>query len=99
MDGRADIVEETRERELLGACAAADGVGFLDDKHLPARACEFHGRGEAIRAGAHNNSIKTRHSMIMASDRQLIGDPNSILNSPAVTAAVACVFWRDRRQS
>jgi len=92
-------VEETRERELFGACAAADDVGFFDDKHLPARACEFHGRGEAIWAGAHNNSVKTSHSMIMAYCGELIDGTSSILNRAAVTTAVACISRGDRRCS
>jgi hypothetical protein len=65
VDCGADIVEETRQRELLGAGAAADDVGALGDEDPPTRSCQLDGSGKPVRAGTYNNSIESSHALII----------------------------------
>ena len=60
-------MEETRERELLGACAAADCVGTLNNEDPPTRSRQLDGGGKPVRSGTNNNGIKSSHPRIMAS--------------------------------
>jgi hypothetical protein len=57
MNGGADIVSETRERESRGASSAADGVGSLDDEHSLAAPRELDGRGQPIGPGTDYDCI------------------------------------------
>src|SRR5688572_24265933 len=57
MDGRADVVAETRERDLLGARAAADGLLRLQDGDGEALTGEDDGGGEPVRAGSDDDGV------------------------------------------
>src|SRR5207245_2252946 len=52
MDRRADVVAESRARQLGGAGSAADRVLRFEHENRPARGRECERRREAVRAGA-----------------------------------------------
>ena len=57
VDGGAGVVHEARQRQLLGAAAAADGVGALEDRDRAAGPGEHDGRGEPVGARADYDGI------------------------------------------
>ena len=66
VDRSTDIMEESWERELLGAGATADGVGAFDHKDAASRSRQLDGRGESVRSGTHNNCVERSHPPSMA---------------------------------
>jgi hypothetical protein len=67
VDRGTDVMEESRERELLGACAAANCVGTLNNEDPPTRSRQFDGGCKPVRSGTNNNTIESSHPRIMAS--------------------------------
>ena len=57
MNGRTDIVDEARQRQLRRARAPADRVGGLEHQHRPPGFGETHRRGEAVRARTDDDSV------------------------------------------
>jgi len=57
MDGGADVVAEAGERQLGGACAAADGVARLDDEDRASSLGERYRGGKAVRPRADDDGV------------------------------------------
>jgi hypothetical protein len=57
MDGRADVVFETGQRQLLGARAAADGFLCFEHEDVESGPGQDDGGGEAVGSGADDASI------------------------------------------
>ena len=57
VDCRADVVPKSGQRQLGGACAAADGVGRFEDEHGPPGAGEHDRRREPVRPGTDDDSV------------------------------------------
>ena len=61
MNGGTHIVSKARQRQLLGARAAADGVLRLDHDDAAPRAGEHDGGGKSVRSGADDDGIEFSH--------------------------------------
>ncbi len=57
--GRADVVAEARQGQLLGAHGAADVVGRLDQEHAASVLGERDRGDESVRPGTDDHSVKT----------------------------------------
>ena len=60
-----EVVAEAGERDLLGAHRAARRVVPLEHADRPAAACEVHGGGEAVVAGADDDRIEVHQTLPM----------------------------------
>ncbi len=58
VNGRADVVRESRQRQLGGSHAPADRVARLVDPHPAAGSREDDGRGQAVRPGTDDRRIQ-----------------------------------------
>ena len=61
VDGRARIVPEPRQRQLLGAGPAAHGVRAFAEHHLEAGLRQRDRRGETVRPRAHHDRVESLH--------------------------------------
>src|SRR5262245_59712400 len=69
MDGRADVVPKTRQREFGSAGASTNGVSGLEHEDAMAGPCQCNGSCEAIRSRADDDSIigmTGEHSCLLA---------------------------------
>jgi hypothetical protein len=67
VNGRTDIVDKARQRQLGRSHTAADGaLGFVDGD-LPARLRERYGASETIRSRADHDPIRLRHVCVSRS--------------------------------
>ena len=57
MDRGADVVVEPRQREVLGAKAAADDLGRLEHQHAASGPRELDGGREPVRPGADDDGV------------------------------------------
>jgi len=57
MNGRTDVVDDARQRQLGRACAATDRVGGFEHEHRAASAGKRCGGGKAVRAGTDDDGI------------------------------------------
>ena len=65
VNGRADVVRESRQRQLGGSHAPADRVARLVDPHPAAGSREDDGRGQAVRPGTDDRRIQVgRHGAL-----------------------------------
>jgi hypothetical protein len=57
MNGGAEVVRETRERQFRGTHAAANSIGGLEDEHGSSGARQNSRRGQTVRPGTDYNPI------------------------------------------
>jgi hypothetical protein len=57
MGGRAHVMPEAGQRELLGAAAAAGAGRALDHVHAQPRGGERHGGGQAVGPASHHDRV------------------------------------------
>ncbi len=63
VNGRADVVDEARQRQLGGPHAAADGRFRFVDDNLSAKLREHDGGGEAVRARTDDDRVGLSHEV------------------------------------
>ena len=61
MNGGANVVMKTRERQLCGATTAAHGGFCFENENGTARLSKHDGCGKAVRTGTHHNRVVTIH--------------------------------------
>ena len=65
MDGRADVVLESGQRQLLGSRAAADGLVPFEHEDAKPGASQDDGGGETVGAGADDYGVEFSHDAIV----------------------------------
>src|SRR5438270_1830328 len=70
MDGRTHIMPEPRQRQLLGACAAADGFFRLEHEDAAPRAREHDRGGKSVGARADDDCIEFSHEIHFTTETQ-----------------------------